>query len=644
MSRTPLSASARSKAVNLKLERQYVFARRRLEAVAGLLALGMALLVIRAVDLQWVQSDALTNLAEKQRYREYTVIAPRGTINDSKGRILAESVEVPSIAAMADEVPADRIAELARALGQTSKEISHRLNGRKGFVWLARQVMPTQAEAVAKLDIPGVRQETEWRRFQPLGPETGHLLGFVGIDGNGLEGVERVLNEELRGEAGIRQVRRDARGHSLPGGIWLRDPVPGKSIALNIDASIQSIAYAALADGIRKQNAKGGSVVVMRPQDGAVLAMASWPGYNPNNFGEFKPSQWRNRAITDVFEPGSTLKPFTVAAALMSGRWQADSKIFCENGAMQVADHVIHDDHSEGWLDMSGLLAKSSNIGAAKLALDIGNTPLFNMLHDAGFGQRSRIGLAGESPGIVLPVERWGPVETANIAFGQGIAVTPLQLATAFSVLANGGIYKQPQLIRQQAESADGSVTHRIMPASIARQVLKMLEYATSSEGTGGNAVPAGYRVAGKTGTAQKANKYGGYNSDKFTAVFAGIAPANDPKLVIAVVVDEPQKSIYGAQAAAPVFRNIAANVLPYLGVTAQIEDDHAWQALRIADSVNIMPGKSAMGLSLREVRHLAAQMGLRLVMHGSGWVTRQSPATLATLNQGDKLEVWLHD
>ncbi|MDX8407518.1 MAG: penicillin-binding protein 2, partial [Mariprofundaceae bacterium] len=469
-----------------KTDRQQVFVRRRIEAVAGLIALGIVMLAIRAVDLQWIQADKLSNLAEKQRYRQYTAIAPRGSITDAKGRILAESVETASIAVMADEIPADKIAPLAKALGMPEKVVNRKIHGRKGFVWLARQITPSQAAAVAALNIPGVRKESEWRRYHPLGPETGHLLGFVGIDGHGLEGVERVLDDQLSGEAGIRQVRRDARGHSLPGGIWLRDPVPGKSISLTLDASIQSIAYAALADGIRKQQAKGGSVVVMRPKDGAILAMASWPGYNPNNFREFHPSEWRNRAITDVFEPGSTLKPFTVAAALMSGRWQADSRIFCENGALQVADHVIHDDHSEGWLDMSGLLAKSSNIGAAKLALDIGVQPLHKMLDNVGFGHRSHVGLNGESPGIVLPAERWGPVETANIAFGQGIAVTPLQLATAFSVLANGGIYVQPKLIRNdKSEQILNNQARRIMPANIAHQVLSMLEYATSSEGTG---------------------------------------------------------------------------------------------------------------------------------------------------------------
>jgi len=630
---------------NSKNSRQQIFVRRRIEAVAGLLAVGIVMLAIRAVDLQWLQSDNLTNLAEKQRYRQYSVLAPRGSITDSKGRMLAESVEVPSIAAMADEVPADRIPDLAKAMGTSTKALQHKLERHKGFVWLARQITPTQAKAVVQLKVPGVRQETEWRRYHPLGPETGHLLGFVGIDGQGLEGLERVFDKHLSGEAGIRQVRRDARGHSLPDGIWLRDPEPGKAIHLTLDATIQSLAYAALADGIRKQKAKGGSVVVMRPKDGAILAMANWPGFNPNNFGDYHASQWRNRAITDVFEPGSALKPFTVAAALESGRWQADSRIFCENGAMQVADHIIHDDHSEGWLDMSGLLAKSSNIGAAKLALDIGSNPLYQMLHKVGFGERSHLGLSGESPGIILPMERWGPVETANIAFGQGIAVTPLQLATAFSVLANGGVYRQPTLIETEHHSKqDVSGKARIISAPIAHQIVRMLEYATSTEGTGSKAVPAGYRIAGKTGTAQKPDKYGSYNSDKFTAVFAGIAPADDPKLVIVVVVDEPEESIYGGQVAAPIFRNIAANVLPYLGVSARIEDDSAWHAMTIADSNEPVTGQNALGLSLREVRRLATSKGFRLKVHGSGWVYRQSPSTLTRLVQGDALEVWLND
>ncbi len=624
-------------------QKQDVFIRRRIEALAGLLALGLIVLSVRAVDLQWMQAEKLTDLAEKQRYRQYTALAPRGSIADSKGRILAESVEIPSLAAMADEVPADRVKALAKALGVSNKKLQRKLNKRTGFVWLARQVTPAKADAVMALNIPGIRKEMEWRRYHPLGPETGHLLGFVGVDGQGLEGVERTWDKRLAGEAGIRQVRRDARGQSLPDGIWLRDPAPGQAIRLTLDSTIQSIAYAALADGVEKQQARGGSVVVMRPKDGAILAMASWPGYNPNNFRRYKPGEWRNRAITDVFEPGSTLKPFTIAAALSSGRWQADSKIFCENGAMQVADYVIHDDHEEGWLDVTGVLVKSSNVGVAKLALDIGAESLHDMLSKAGFGQRSQTGLSGESSGIILPSQRWGPVETANIAFGQGIAVTPLQLAAAFSVLANDGLFVYPHLVMDQSQPAV-SAPVRVMPEQISRQVMSMLEYATSTDGTGSKAVPDGYRIAGKTGTAQKPNPQGGYSKDKYNAVFAGIAPADDPQLVIVVVVDEPKKSHYGGEVAAPIFRHIAESALPYLGVSTHKENDTTWRTMPVVHQAPVLQAENLYGMSMREVRSLAARRGLRLHVHGSGWVTRQSPANSTALEHGDELEVWLND
>jgi cell division protein FtsI (penicillin-binding protein 3) len=620
---------------------EQLFVRRRIEALAGLLLLGLVLLLVRAVDLQWLQADELSAKAEKQRYREYTMMAPRGPILDQQGRTLAESVEVPSIAAMADEVPAERVVELARALGLSTKTVKRKLRRRKGFVWLARQVPPSVAEQVMVLQIPGVRQEQEWRRYQPLGPQTGHLLGFVGVDGRGLEGIERTWNAVLTGEPGVRQVRRDARGHSLPDSSWIRKPVPGKALRLTIDATIQSIAYAALAEGVREQRAKGGSVVVMRPGDGAILAMANWPGFNPNNYRRFHPGEWRNRAITDVFEPGSTMKPFTIAAALNTGRWQPDSRIFCENGSMRVADYTIHDDHKAGWLDITGVLVHSSNIGSAKLAMDIGARPLYETLKQVGFGRRSGTGLSGESPGIVLPPDRWGPVETANIAFGQGIAVTPLQLATAFSVLANDGVYMPPALF---AEQLGRHAPQRVIRASIARQVVRMMEQATGEDGTGHKAVPVGYRVAGKTGTAQKPNRRGGYSKGRYNAVFAGLAPADDPQLVIVVVVDEPKKNIYGGQVAAPVFRRIAESALPYLGVSARDaggKDAAAgWHTMPI--SAEPADANAVAGMSMREVRRFAAARGLRLHVHGSGWVRRLQPADVGELEAGDMLEVWL--
>jgi len=623
-------------------EREKIFIRRRLEAVASLVAVGFLLLVIRAVDLHWLQADRLQEMADKQHFRQFETSAPRGPIIDRHGRTLSESIEVPSIAAIAREVPDRDIASLADALGINEKVLTRRLKRSQGFVWLARQISPSTAEKVMALNIEGVRQETEWRRYHPLGPEIGHLLGFVGIDGGGLEGVERNFNDTLAGTPGVRLVQRDARGHSLPGGIWLKDPEMGKTVQLSLDSTIQSIAYAALADGIRQQNAKGGSVVVMRPEDGAIIAMANWPGFNPNSFGKHKPGEWRNRVITDVFEPGSALKPFTIAAALGSGKWKPESRVFCENGKYQVADYTIHDDHQEGWLDLTGLISRSSNIGIAKVALDIGSEHLYNMLTGVGFERRSGIGLSGESPGIIPPIGRWGPVETANIAFGQGIAVTPLQLATAFCVLANGGNYVTPKLLagEQPVEM------HRVMPEKTAHTIISMLETATGPDGTGSKAVPAGYRVAGKTGTAQKPSADGRYADDRFTAVFAGIAPADNPELVIIVVIDEPQKSIYGGQVAAPVFRNIVATALPYLGISPTENGAPEWQVLKtsLSDSREVTSRHSLIRLSLREARRVASARGLQLRTHGTGWISRQEPHSLDSIAAGEMVEVWLDE
>ncbi len=623
-------------------DREKIFIRRRLEAVAGLVAVGFLLLTIRAVDLHWLQADQLQAMADKQHFRQFETAAPRGLILDIHGRTLSESIEVPSIAAIAREVPDKDIASLADALGISEKRLVKKLDHSQGFVWLARQISPAIAEKVMALNIEGVRQETEWRRYHPLGPEIGHLLGFVGIDGDGLEGVEHNFNDTLTGTPGIRLVQRDARGHSLPGGIWLKDPEMGKTIQLSLDSTIQSIAYAALADGIRQQNAKGGSVVVMRPEDGAIIAMANWPGFNPNSFGNHKPGEWRNRVITDVFEPGSTLKPFTIAAALGSGKWKPESRVFCEDGKYQVADYIIHDDHREGWLNLTGLISRSSNIGIAKVALDIGPERLYNMLTEVGFERRSGIGLSGESPGIIPPIGRWGPVETANIAFGQGIAVTPLQLATAFCVLANGGNYVSPKLL---AGEKPGKM-HRVMPEETAHTILTMLEAATGPDGTGRKAVPAGYRVAGKTGTAQKASADGSYADDRFTAVFAGIAPANDPELVVIVVIDEPQKSIYGGQVAAPVFRNIVATALPYLGISPTKSRAPEWQVLKasLSNSSEIASRPSLIRLSLREARRVASARGLQLHTHGTGWISRQEPRSLDSVAAGEMVEVWLDE
>lgn len=623
-----------------------IYIRRRLEVVVGLLAVAFVVLAIRAVDLQWYQAGELHDKAERQRQRQFAIAAPRGPIRDAKGRILAESIEVPSISAIADEVPEARFADLAGALNMRLARVKRKLAGQHGFTWLARQIDPALARRVMALHIPGVRQEMEWRRYQPLGPETGHLLGFVGVDGHGLEGMEYSLDDRLSGRKGRQLVLRDARGHTLPGGVWLQQPKPGSSVRLYVDATIQSLAYAALIEGIKQQHAKSGSIVVMRPKDGAVLAMANWPSYNPNNFRKFNPGEWRNRAVTDMLEPGSALKPFTIAAALESGHWRTNSRIFCENGKFRVADYVIHDDHPEGWLDLTGVLAKSSNIGAAKLATDIGPKAMYRMFSEVGLGHKTGIDLSGESPGLLLPSERWGPVETATIAFGQGVAVTPLQLATAFCILANGGMHVEPKLVQ------GGSVhsPERVMPQYIADTVRSMLEKAASPDGTGALAVPAGYSVAGKTGTAQMPDGHGGYAKGQFTAVFSGMVPADHPRLVIVVTVDQPEKSIYGGVVAAPIFRNVASAVLPYLGVAPEEQPSSPWQSFAVADhgtGADEAPAgtvPSLFGKSLREARHMLASRSYELHVHGSGWVARQSPSPFSKLPEGRAVEVWLDD
>ncbi len=619
--------------------------RRRALVVAGMIALGFVLLTVRMVDLQWIQAETLQKKAERQRLREFRVMAPRGDILDREGNTLAESLRIPSIAAFADKVPESRYSDLARALHRSEAWVRRKLAHRRGFVWLRRQCPPKMAKAVMALKIPGLRQENEWQRFQPFGAEVGHLVGFVGIDGNGLEGLEYSLNDHLRGIPGVRRVERDAKGRLLPGSEWVKLPQPGLPVRLTIDSTIQSIAYTALAQGVRANGAKAGAVVVIDPNSMGILAMANWPAFNPNNFRRYRPFQWRNRAVTDDFEPGSTMKPFTMAAALASGRWKPDSIVYCEKGRFRVADRVIHDDHPQAWLDMAGVITHSSNIGSAKLALDIGADRLYHLLLRAGFGERAEIGLPGEISGNLPPTRRWGPVETANIAFGQGVAVTPLQLAAAFAVLANHGEYRTPRILLDPAPQADEP--RRVMPPQIADEVLAMLQQATSHEGTGSRAVPLGYTVAGKTGTAQKANRHGRYDRKHYTAVFAGITPVERPALVIMVMVDEPKKSIYGGSVAAPIFRHIAEQALPHLGVAPQLRvkgKSLPRPSVRSVAFDGTGPRASLLHLSLREVRRVAADHHWRLRVHGTGWVRRQQPASLATLADGGDVEVWLSE
>jgi cell division protein FtsI (penicillin-binding protein 3) len=373
--------------------------------------------------------------------------------------------------------------------------------------------------------------------------------------------------------------------------------------------------------------------------------MASWPGFNPNSFRHFTAKQWRNRPLTDVFEPGSVMKPFTVAAALESGEWQANSRVFCENGRYKVGGRIIHDTHNMGWQTLKGVLMHSSNIGAAKVALTLGAQRLREELIRFGFGERTGLNIEGESPGILAASRRWGKVETANIAFGQGIAVTTMQLATAFSTLANHGERMNPSIIAsKEKESAV-----RVISSETSAIIEDMMLAATSREGTGHRAVPKGYQVAGKTGTAQRADERGQYSNHHYTSVFAGFVPARNPALTIVVVIDEPRGAYYGGLVAAPVFRHIAEAALPYLGISPeQTPEDHMQPGLMQAamtHSAHVESrGLNFIGLSLREAYRLAAQKNFDLRVHGRGWVRRQVPLYPDQLSGQRFVEVWLDE
>ncbi len=618
---------------------------RRTQLLSVAVALGFVALLVRAIDLHWWKADELAEKARTQQDHQYRIEAARGAILDRQGRILARSMEAPSVGAIARKIPAERIAELAQVLALDEAMLRQRIQTHKGFIWLKRQTTPAVEAQLAALDIPGIRIEKEWRRYYPLGPETGHVLGFVGVDNHGLEGVEHSFDRVLTGESGLRVIRRDAQGRALPGASWLRQPRPGEPLQLTLDAGVQSIAYAALADGIEKHQAQSGSVVVMQPKTGDVLAMVSWPGFNPNNFHQFSPEQWRNRALTDVFEPGSVMKPFTVASALESGKWQANSRIFCENGNFKVGRFVIHDAHPMGWETLKTVLAHSSNIGAAKVALSLGADRLYDELVKFGFGQRTGLEIEGEATGILADSHRWGRVETANIAFGQGVAVTTMQLAAAFSALANHGVYVAPHLLHAQAKPE----RHRVLSTETSAILEDMLRTASSREGTGRRAVPHGYSVAGKTGTAQRADAHGKYSEHHYTSVFAGYVPVADPQLVIVVVIDEPQGVYYGGLVAAPVFRHIAEAALPYLGVLPDDTPVFPMQPAVVQAAITNSPdlasrGMNFIGLSLREAYRLAASKGLELHTHGRGWVTRQDPMYPDQLSGQRMVEVWLNE
>jgi cell division protein FtsI (penicillin-binding protein 3) len=575
--------------------------------LCGLLALGLGVVVSSGYDVMITDGPEWRELAEKQRERRLHVAPKRGTIYDRNRNALAVSVEVPSVSLDAVEllrnVPPPQIPVVARsaanriagALALDPALVERKILQKRRFTWLKRRITAEEADRIRALGsknpsgdkpVRGLLVEGEGRRYYPRRELAGPLLGFVAPDGEGKDGFEYALNQELKGH--VEQLRglRDRSGRLLfADGVQDEQALAGHNIELSLDQGIQYAAERELAAAARTFEAAGGSVVVVDPWTGEVLAMASWPGYNPNDYGDSEPGQRRDRGVTDAFEPGSTMKIFTIAAGLSAGVISPDQKMFCEKGMMPVDNVVIRDTHPAGWLTVAQVLAVSSNICAAKVGLGLGGDKLYESLLRFGFGQEAGVSLPGESSGTLRPRGRpWVQVETAAAAFGQGIAVTNLQLAMAVASIANGGELMDPILIKkvttatgEVVREATPRVRRRVIQKRIAQTVTELMIAVTEGEGTGLAAAIDGYQVAGKTATAQKTDPATGrYSLDKYMASFVGFVPAKKPVVAIAIIVDEPMVDHAGGSVAAPIFRRVAQAALKYkglIGVTAERVD-----------------------------------------------------------------------
>ena len=549
---------------------------RRLMAAFVLMA-GFAVVLSRLIALQVLQAADLSVRAERQHRKVVTIEGSRGTIFDRNGKVLAMNVEVPSVFGVPTQLehPSRLARDLSRVLQLRAGEVRKKLRQERGFVWIARKVDPEQGRRLRQLSSPGIGVIMEGRRYYPKGPMLAHVLGFAGIDNQGLEGLELQYEQHLRGKKEMVELQRDALGRAvLPKELSALGSAAGHNVKLTIDEVIQYIAEKELEAAVTETGAKGGTLIVMEPRTGALLAMAVHPRFDPNAVRDLSPSRWRNRAVTDVYEPGSTMKIFLAAAALEEKVMSPRSLIYAENGRMSVANTVIHDHHKSGWLTFSQVIQRSSNIGAVKTARAVGGGRLYRYFRAFGFGDRTEIDLPGESAGLVKVPRRWGRRTLASMAIGQEIGVTPIQLATAASAVANGGWLMKPYVVSeirdvgsQVVVRASPQVRRRPVSPQTVQTLRNMLERAVA-KGTGSRAAVPGYRVAGKTGTAQKFDREThAYSKTRFVASFVGYVPAGDPRLTILVIIDEPQTESWGGIVAAPVFRRVAEQALPHLGI-----------------------------------------------------------------------------
>lgn len=623
----------------------------RIRLVGFLFLMVFSCIVVRAFQLQVVGQEEWRKRAERQHQKTVSLTPKRGTIFDRNGEELALSVRVDSIYIEPPKItdPERAIGVLAKALSLSKASIQRKIKSKKSFLWIKRQVSARESETVRAADLAGVGFYKEHRRFYPNKEVAAHVLGFTGIDPNGLEGLELGYDSVILGQSGYLVVERDALGRGLGSGDKrIEGEQVGANLYLTLDRTIQYLAEKELAAGVKKVGAKGGSAVVLDPRTGKILAMANYPIYNPNAFAQSRAGERRDRAVCDTYEPGSTLKIFVMAAALNEGLVSPGQIIDCEKGAYAVGGRVIHDHHPYGKLTAAEVIKVSSNIGSAKIGKMLERNRLYRYLTDFGFGRRTGIDLPGEVGGQLREPASWFEVDLAAISFGQGMTVTPLQLARAASAIANDGkLMAMPIVERivnargEVVEERRPRVVRQVVSPAVARTVREMMTLVVDNGGTGTLAAVPGFRVAGKTGTAQKVDPVtGGYSVDKRVASFLGMVPAEAPQLLVLVEVDEPSEGVYGGLVAAPIFARIAAQTLQYLKVPPTVPEVTPTLPLQpleeaLAEPVQAMveplpEGTPAMpdcmGMSYRQVLRIMAEQGLNIKLRGTGRVVKQSP------------------
>lgn len=633
-----------------RVNRREATFRKRLRVAQGLFALAVLGILFKGYKLSLSGDERLERWAKSEYEKSITLSPQRGEIYDQKGRSLASSITVKSIYAdprqVKDKGGAAR--ELSRSLSLGRNEMLEKLGSKRRFVWIERKVTPDVFSRIKDLSISGLGALDESKRFYPNIDLASNVLGFTGLDSNGLSGIELRYDGYLRNRESKYTRVSDALGRRLfTDDLYIIQFDRGNDVYLTLDQAIQYVAEAELDKALERSESSKGYVIVMEPSTGKVLAMVSRPKFNPNDYGKANPSSWMNGAVSLVYEPGSTFKVFVAAAALEEGAIDPKDLFYCKKGSLTVADKNIRDTSDKLWLNPSGIIKYSSNIGAAKIAMALGSEKLYRWVKAFGFGDFTGIDLPGETRGLVRPPSRWTSLDLATIGFGQGIAVSPIQLTAALSSIANGGFRVRPYVVEKVLDAKGNEILRnepKIGPKIISKAVGEMLKSymlgVTEQDGTGSRARMPGFEVAGKTGTAQKLDPLTKeYTLDRTVSSFMGFVPVKEPKVAILVVIDEPKGGMFGGEIAAPVFKNIASKTLEYYHVIPgdmDLEFDEGLLAKDIKEEdlvlaageegIDLATVPDFEGLSIREVNRMAQKAGLKILSRGTGIAFKQYP------------------